>query len=96
MKANEILIQINNTSGHKTELLTYKEDIVEKNRITATYNKNTSQFSTENFLPMKNKLHSKSVKKVLDPFWGHTGKANNINVKNTRKQNNICTEGSHR
>lgn len=59
----------------KTELLTYKEDIVEKNRITATYNKNTSQFSTENFLPMKNKLLSKSVKKVLDPFWGHTKKS---------------------
>lgn len=80
----------------KTELLTYKEDIVEKNRITATYNKNTSQFSTENFLPMKKKLLSKSVKKVLNPFWGHTKKVKNINVKNTKKQNNICTEGSHR
>lgn len=30
LKASEILLQINNTSGHKTALLTYKEDIVEK------------------------------------------------------------------
>lgn len=58
----------------KTELPTYKEDIVEKNRITATYNKNTSQFSTKIFLPTKNKRHSKNVKKLLDPFWGHTKK----------------------